>query len=205
MKKIVIALLFIGVIFVAGLWWVGGQTQTLEDKTPAVSSPTTNTGPVWKLDKSALTLQEDEGGAAWRAYGTRLGQALNAYTATSTTSGELNLALELLDAPSAQGVAAIRAVRERHLTAAESLTATMVPVSGAQAHLNLTNSILGLAEIDFYLEQILLEPTIALEQGAKYPERYAAFLNAIEKLNRFFVERGITFRAEEQAKIFIKP
>lgn len=104
---------------------------------------------------------------------------------------ELGLALTALEQQSPETAAAVKQRAERYRELASRLLALPAPPSLKHMHLNLLNSILGLAEIDFYLSEILAEPLSALDRAQTFAHRYERFAGAILILNQVLANHGL--------------
>ncbi len=105
-------------------------------------------------------------------------------TASNQVGAELKLALEALEEQAPAKVAAVKREAERYGALAAGLQRLAPPAELKYVHLNLLNAVLGLAEIDSYLSEILTEPILALDEAQTFTHRYERLAGAVMILNQ---------------------
>ncbi|MBI2100635.1 MAG: hypothetical protein HYT47_01280 [Candidatus Vogelbacteria bacterium] len=210
MKKLGIIILFILLFSVWGLWYLGGQ-KTVE---PTATAPTELTGDeklvalvqktraatgrplldpaaaagarpasAFQVTENDLVIETGDNPDETRRYGQAVSQLFQ-NIAPSQAGTELKLALEALEEQSPVKAATVKQEAERYGRLAAGLQRLVAPAALKVVHLNLLNAVLGLAEIDSYLAEILTEPILALDQAPIFAHRYERLAGAVMILNQ---------------------
>lgn len=137
------------------------------------------------------------------AYGKELGRIL-ANHFVADTENEMKIVLQVFENRGQEELAKISRTKNLYLQTAAALLNLPVPTSAAPIHLNLLNALAGIAELDFQMEKVLAEPVLALESARTYPLRYAALLDAVQNINRYFLKQNIRFAEDDNIKIIPK-
>lgn len=214
LKKIVLGLLA-AVIFLGGfLWWLGGQDneplvirrygeeekQLAEEKArtatlvanaarqktaPLLTPEEIKYEPSFRYQLKDLLVAKNVGPDALWAYQTAVEKIIADYNLTNIKN-DLAVFMTAFENEDGQAAAKLKTATVDHLQIARALAAIEVPSGATAMHLNLTNSILALAEINYHLADVLKEPAVALQSAEIYPARYGNVLQNIAAVNQYF-------------------
>ncbi|MBI4136419.1 MAG: hypothetical protein HY481_02670 [Candidatus Vogelbacteria bacterium] len=205
MKKLGIIIFIILLFTVWGLWYLGGRKieapltaePTIDEKLIALvqksrgvnGRPLLDPAAASAVPASAFRITENDlvtasgGPDETRRYGQAVSQLFQ-NTQSNQVGAELKLALEALEEQSPAKAAAVRRAAERYGALAADLRRLTAPDGLKTVHLNLLNAVLGLAELDSYLAEILTEPILALDQAPIFAHRYERLAGAVMILNQ---------------------
>lgn len=176
------------------------RTATLEKQAPLLDPGSINQPSVVRYESKGLNITAGADAATLTDYGRGVAKILAEHF-QKDTENEIKIVLQALESQKADALAPVSRSQELYLETARRLLATGVPASAAEIHLELANAFLGIAELDFNMEKVLAEPVLALESARVYPLRYAALLDAVHGINRYFLEQNIRFGEEDNVKI----
>ena len=202
---IMIPLLAGGMIY---LWFVGGKTLdqsvVIVASKPPLTQPAGGGRSTLNYQLEDLTVHQTDTGVETSAlvdYSRAVKAILSAY---NNQAIENELALVVLAAQTDDPTISVKIadISARHTEAALQLKALTVPPSVAQVHLNLMNSLLGLAEVSYLMSTIKETPVVALESAQYiYPERLKKFFTAMNNLNLFLLASGVVVPEAERSII----
>ncbi len=196
---IIIPILAGGGIF---LWYIGGQTlnnsvsvsQTIADNarrpisTQSANPPPFLPPPTYQL-KDILASTHD-GQTALTDYSRAVATIMSVYN-DRAIENELALVVKAAETGNQTAIEKISAASTRHSESALRLKQLVVPPTVTQVHLNLINSLIGLAESSYLMAQIKTKPIVALESAQVYPTRLKNFFTAVNNLNFFLLANNI--------------
>ena len=209
LRLIFIVLIVITVILAGGgvyLWRIGGETldQLATPTATVTQSPKNETVPAfqppftYQLQDIPTTTSDNQ--AALTNYGRAVGAIMAVYN-DKETENELALVNKAAEKPDPQAVAKLTVIATRHAGTAARLKALVVPPTVAQVHLNLINSLIGLAESSYLMAQIDKEPVVALQSAQIYPARLKNFFTAGNNLNFFLLASNVVLPESERSVI----
>ncbi|MEK7208676.1 MAG: hypothetical protein AAB677_00245 [Patescibacteria group bacterium] len=147
---------------------------------------------VFRLTLADLQISTDQGSVAARRYSQNVVELFRNTSPSLISAGlELRLALEAFKEQAPAKTESARREAERYGRLVANLRAVNVPDDLKYVHLNLINALLGLAEIDSYLADILTEPIIALDQAQTYAHRYERLTSAVLILNQVLGQQNL--------------
>lgn len=139
----------------------------------------------FRLTLNDLQISTDESPDAARRYGQAVSQLFQNINPKPAKPGfELQLALEAFEEQAPTKATAVRRAAEYYGALAAELQRLETPEELKAVHLNLLNAVLGLAEVDSYLAEILTEPIMALDQAPTFASRYKRLAGAVMILNQ---------------------
>ena len=144
----------------------------------------------FRLILADLQISTATGPAAARAYGQAVSEIFAAGGGMGDGS-ELPAALTAFKEQTVSKTESARREAERYGRLAASLQAIGAPDDLKYVHLNLLNALLGLAEIDSYLADILAEPIIALDQAQTFARRYERLAGGVLTLNQVLLQQNL--------------
>ena len=151
------------------------------------SAAKTKSASAFRLTLADLTIAKakDDSAEATKRYGQSVSQIFqNASPRLASPGLELELALVAFKEQSPAKLAVVEQEAARYGRLATELEAMTVPDGLKNLHLNLLNAVLGLAEVNSYLAEILTEPIMALDLGQSFAGRYGNLVNATAILNQ---------------------
>ncbi len=195
------------------LWYLGGVANKLSpddtrlislvaranNSAPLITAPTPSQ-PAWQYSPSDITISATTQPSAIRAYGLELANILRFY-AEPEWQNEMALTVRAIKNDDALAAKMIVAQRLRQQQAVGQLVNVVTPEDAADIHLQLINTILRLAELDFAMEKIFDQPILALENARIYPQHYSELWQIFAKINQYFLDREIVFSSEEKINL----
>lgn len=184
------------------LWFIGGktldqqvaQTTTAKIITPPVQ-PAYSPLPNYQLQDIPVSNNDDQ--TALTDYSRAVGEIMSVYN-DKTIENELALVVKASEKSDPEAAAKLSASAKRYATTVAQLKALVVPPSATQVHLNLINSLIGLAESSYLMAQIDQTPVIALESAQVYPTRLKSFFTAVNNLNFFLLASGVVVPVQDR-------
>ncbi len=205
MRLIIIGLVIIILVLVSGgvyLWFIGGKALALpvtQTASPQVEIPPTYLPPpTYELGDIPVSTNDDT--IALTDYSRAVGAIMSAY-GNKDAENELALVIKAIEKTDAQAATKLAQASARHTDTALRLKQLIVPPTAVQVHLNLINSIIGLAESSYIMAQINKEPMVALEASQVYPDRLKNFFTAINNLNFFLLASRVILPEQERSII----
>lgn len=135
------------------------------------------------------------------AYGKSVAQILKPYSVARPN--ELTLLGQAYDTQDKSLVEKLAAIRIMHQKALHEMRSILVPNDAANLHLTLVNSLSVLITLSTDMEQILSQPTLALQAGQLYQLGLINFYSQLNYLNDYFLAHQITFTSAEKINIFV--
>lgn len=179
------------------------RTATLEKNAPLLNTAAVGLRPIVRYEEKNLKTADFTDAATLTNYGREVAKILAEHF-QKDIENEIKTVLMVMENKKADELAPVTRSRELYLETAKKLLAVTVPATAVAVHLELINALAGVAELDFNMEKVFQEPVVALESARIYPFRYAALLNAVQNINRYFVEQNIRFAEEDNVKIIPK-
>lgn len=178
------------------LWFIGGKTlnqQVVQVATAKIITPPvqpTYSSPLPNYQPQDISVSASDDQTVLTDYSRAVGEIMSVYN-DKTIENDLTLVNKAVEKTDPLAVAKLNASANRHATAVAQLKALVVPPSAVQVHLNLINSIIGLAESSYMMAQIDQAPVPALESAQIYPTRLKSFFTAVNNLNFFLLASGV--------------
>ncbi len=200
LRSLIFALAIILLLLIGGgvyLWSVGGKALDTSatilatpDKLKTEASESTYLPtPSYKLADLSTTPADDH--ETLTAYSRAVAEIMSVY-GDNAIENELRLAVEAAKTGDSVTIAKIAAASTRHSEASLRLKALTVPAGVAQVHLNLINSLIGLAEASYLMSTIKETPVVALASAQyTYPARLKDFSVALSNLSFFLSASGV--------------
>ena len=212
LRLIIVIPTVIVLVFASGgifLWFIGGKTlssQTVQVATDNAlltasaqkTSPAFLSPPTYRLEEIPVSAGDDS--TALTNYGRAVAYIMSVYN-DKGNENELTLVIKAAEKTDPQAVAKLAAIAARHGETALRLKALVVPPSSAQVHLNLINSIIGLAESSYLMAQIDEGPVVALGSAQIYPTRLKNFFTSVNNLNFFLLANNVVLPESERSVI----
>lgn len=210
LRPLIFALVIILLLLAGGgayLWFVGGKMLGQNASSFAITNqsavasqePTYLPTPSYNLKDIAVS--KDGGEQALKDYSHAVAEIMSVYS-DKAIENELKLAVEAAQTGDPATIAKIAESATRHGEASLRLKALIVPVNVAQVHLNLVNSLIGLAEASYLMSTIKETPVVALTSAQyTYPERLKNFFTAVNNLNFFLLASDVVLPPAERVAI----
>jgi len=192
------------------LWHIGGQTlnnsadqatadnNRLAAASRPINSPSFLPLPIYQLGDIPTSAPTADDKIILVDYRRAVAKIMAPYN-NRAIENELALVVKAAESNDERSVVKIVEASQRHATAAIQLKALVVPSAIAQVHLNLVNSLIGLAESSYIMSKIGEEPMLALEMAQIYPTRLKNFFAATNNLNLFLLANNIVVPESEQS------
>ena len=209
LRPIIVGFAVIILILASGgvyLWHIGGKVfeQSIISTAAVNQIPKRELVPVsppplaYELKDIAVAGSNDQ--EAMTDYGRAVGAIMAVYS-DKNVENELALINKAAEKTDPQAAVKLTVIATRYVETAARLKALVVPPSASQVHLNLINSIIGLAESSYLMAQIDKEPVVALQSAQIYPARLKSFFTAINNLNFFLLANNVVLPESERSVI----
>ncbi len=206
------------------LWWLGGvleenmaakkelETRTTLNReqvlTEAVlrslntENPQNSKDPLPnpKISIADLDLSSNNDTRSLKNYARELTKILSSHS--QPRKHEVDILLQALSTDDPRAISELSSRKKQYQKIVDQLLDTETPSQAQLVHLQLINSFHRLIPILADMEKVKTNPQLALARAEEFISKNLYFYQAVNNINVFFYEQGITFNEEESLSIF---